>query len=168
MAFLGGTFDATQVQPSSGYEVLPAGEYKIVIVDSVMETTKAGNGQFLKLQMSVLDGPHQGATLFDRLNLVNPNQTAMDIAQRTLSAICHAVGMMQIQDSAQLHNRPLIARVTLKGGDGQYGPSNEIKAYKPIGQQQAPTPAPAATTQSAPVANAAPAGVPPWMAGKAA
>lgn len=182
-----GFFDATTVQPGGPLEVIPAGDYRVMIVDSTMEPTKTGNGQFLKLQLQVIDGPHQGATLFDRLNLVNPNQTAMEIAQRTLSAICHAVGVLQVQDSAQLHNKPMVARVAYKeGGEpnpkgGVYGPSNEIKGYKAIAAATPPSPpaqsaapayqppfaAPAAAAQPAVQASQS-AGGPPWMAGKAA
>lgn len=143
-----GYFDATQVQPGGAFEVVPAGEYRVMISDSAMEASSKG-GQFLKLTLQILDGPHAGVTLFDRLNLVNSNPKAVEIAQRTLSAICHAVGVMQVQDSAQLHNRPLVARVTYKDGGepdgkgGVRGPSNEIKQYKPISQQQTAPPQPA-------------------------
>lgn len=193
MANLGGTFDASQVQPGGGFEVIPAGEYRAMIVDSAMEQAKTG-GQFLKVSVQIIDGPHSGVVLFDRLNLINSNPKAVEIAQRTLSAICHAVGVMQVQDSAQLHNRPLVIRVTYKeGGEpdgkgGVYGPSNEIKQYKAVSQaapqsapQQAAAPAfqqqPAAfqpaqqaapAFQQPPQQQAAPAGVPPWMQGKAA
>jgi len=176
VANLGGMFDATQVQPGGSMEVIPAGEYRVMISDSAMEPSKTG-GQFLKLTIQVIDGPHQGAVLFDRLNLVNSNPKAVEIAQRTLSAICHAVGVLQVQDSAQLHNRPMLARVAYKEGGqpdgkgGVYGPSNEIKAYKPINGQPAPAqPAyqPAAPAMQPPPAQGqAPAGSPPWM-GRAA
>lgn len=178
MAFLGGTFDAATIQPGGAMEVIPAGDYRVMIVDSSMDPSKSG-GQFLKLTLQVIDGPHAGVTLFDRLNLVNSNPKAVEIAQRTLSAICHAVGVLQVQDSAQLHNRPMSARVAYveggtrpDGNGGFYGPSNELKGYRPVSQQaqtqaapsqaapaqqQAPTQAPAAAAQ------AAPAGTPPWM-----
>lgn len=185
MANLGGVFNAELVQPGGGYEVIPAGEYRAILVDSVMENTKSGSGQFLKLSIQIIDGPHSGVVLFDRLNLVNANPKAVEIAQRTLSAICHAVGVLQVQDSAQLHNRPLVIRVNYKeGGEpdgkgGVYGPSNEIKQYKAIStgapQQQAAPVQPAAPAYQAPAPQfqqppqqAAPAGTPPWMAGKAA
>lgn len=175
-----GFFDASQVQPGGVSEVIPAGDYRMMIVDSAMENTKSGSGQFLKLTLQVIDGPHQGVTLFDRLNLVNQNAKAVEIAQRTLSAICHAVGVLQVQDSAQLHNRPLAARVAyVEGGrpDGQggvYGPSNEIKGYKPVSQQAQAAPAqPAYQAPAQPAfqpppaqqaaAQAAPSGTPPWM-----
>jgi hypothetical protein len=167
MASIGFAFDANSVQPSTAYEALPQGDYEVMIVDSNMEGNKAGTGQFLKLQLQVISGPRTNAVLFVRLNLDNPNPKAVEIAQRDLSAICHAVGVLQVTDSAQLHNRPFIAKVTVKD-DPQYGLSNEVKGYKPMGQAQQPAPVAAAPAYAAAPPQAAPAGNAPWMAGKAA
>lgn len=182
MAFLGGTFDASNIEPDTGFEPIPAGDYLVMIVDSNMDTTKDGRGQYLKLQLQVIDGPHANHTLFDRLNLVNDNPKAVDIAQRTLSAICHAVGKLQVSDSTELHNLPLTARVTLRpAGPDRNGieraASNEVKGYKAAGSAAPATPfqRPAPASASAPsapapqpVAAAASGATPPWMQGKTA
>jgi hypothetical protein len=176
MATLGYTFDASAVEPDVGFEPLPAGDYPVIIVDSTMETTKSGTGQFLKLQLQVIDGPHQGATLFDRLNLINANPKAVEIAQRTLSSICHAIGKLQVADSEQLHNAPLVARVAYKPASGEYPAGNDIKGYKPANGQPspvhaAPAPAPAVQHATAPQAKPTPASggaTPPWLVGKTA
>src|SRR3954469_14709774 len=101
MANLGGTFDATGVEPSAPREALPPGDYTVQIVQSEMRVTKAGNGRMLWLDMEVLEGQLQGRHVYDQLNLVNANPTAVEIAQRTLSAICHAVGKLQVADSEE-------------------------------------------------------------------
>jgi hypothetical protein len=169
MAFLGGTFDSSNIDPSAPFEILPAGDYKVAIVDSSMDPTKNGNGQYLKLHLQVLDGQHKGQILFDRLNLDNPNPKAVEIAQRVLSAICHAVGVLQVSDSSQLHNRPLLARVVIKAAQGEYQASNEIKGYKPASAASAtpafvPPTAQAAPAFVPPVAQpATAASAPPWM-----
>lgn len=138
MANFGFTFDASTVQPSDDLAPLPTGEYNVMIIASEMKPTKTGLGQYLELTMQVLDGACINRLIWARLNLVNQNQTAMEIAQRELSAICHAVGVLAVQDSEQLHNIPLKIRVVVKS-DQQYGDRNEIKAYKPMngGQPQA-------------------------------
>ena len=64
-----------------------------------MRPTKDGGGQYLWLELDVLEGPLAGRKLFDRLNLVNASAQTVEIAQRTLSAICHATGRLQVQDS---------------------------------------------------------------------
>jgi hypothetical protein len=132
MAKLGGTFDATGVEPNAPLEALPAGDYKVQILQSEMRVTKAGTGQMLWLDMEVLEGPLKGRHVYDQLNLINPNPTAEEIAQRTLSAICHAVGKLQVADSEELHFQPLLVRVAVKPNG-----YNEVKGYKPVKQTAA-------------------------------
>ena len=129
MAKLGGTFDASSVEPNVPLEALPPGDYIAQILQSEMRVTKAGTGQMLWLDMEVLEGPLKNRHLYDQLNLINPNPTAEEIAQRTLSAICHAVGKLQVADSEELHFQPLLVRVAVKPNG-----YNEVKGYKPVKQ----------------------------------
>jgi Protein of unknown function (DUF669) len=140
MANLGGTFDASGVEPNAPLEALPPGDYKVQILQSEIRVTKAGTGQMLWLDMEVLEGPLQGRHVYDRLNLINQNPTAQEIAQRTLSAICHAVGKLQISDSEELHFLPMMVKVAV-----QPSGYNEVKGYKRVQT--------AATGASAPAAN---------------
>ena len=125
-------FDAQAVEPNA-FDVLPAGEYQVAIVGSVVEGTKAGTGKFLALELQVLDGPFRGRKLFDRLNIWNPSAKAVEIAKGTLSAICRAVGVLTPGDSSQLHDKPLSVKVVVTR-DVQYGDKNEIKAYRKVGE----------------------------------
>ena len=83
----------------------------------------------------------------------------LEIAQRELSAICHAVGVLQVNDSQELHYKPMVIRVDLEERDG-YSPRNVIKAFKaPVGGPgNAPTP-PSATAAAATPASPS---SPPW------
>ena len=54
----------------------------------------------------------------------------MEIAQRTLSAICHATGKMHVSDSEDLHLIPMTIQVKIKPPKNGYGESNGI-AYLP-------------------------------------
>ena len=141
MAYFGGSFDASQVEPKGDYRPVPPGEYKVQITSSEFCQTSTGNGHQLKLELEILEGDQAGRRLYDRLNLDNPNAQAVEIAQRTLSAICHAVGKLSVQDSEELHMLPMIAVVVVKpertGRDGRtYSASNEIKTYKGLGAVQ--------------------------------
>lgn len=165
MAQLGGTFDATSVAPKEEFTLLPPGEYPVMIVKSDMTPTKARTGQMLVLEMDVIDGPSKGRKLWDRLNLVNPNPQAVEIAERSLSAICHAVGRLQVSDSNELHGIPMIAVVKVGKPREGYAPSNEVDTYKPRGGAAQPAQAaaayqaaaqPAAQAAAAPAASAAP------------
>jgi hypothetical protein len=85
MARFDTAFDATGIEPTTAYEILPAGKYRAQIVESEMRVTKNGMGQYLWLMLDILEGPQQGRKVFDQLNLVNANPTTVEIAQRTLS-----------------------------------------------------------------------------------
>ena len=165
MANLGGTFDANEVEPQQAFDVLPPADYKVQIVQSDMVTTKNGDGQYLWLEMDIIDGEYQGRKLWDRLNLMNPNQQAQDIAQKHLSAICHAVGQLSVQDSEELHFKPLIAKVKVEKRKDNDENANRIGAYKPVSEQQTAAPAQGQTKPQQPAQKQAakPAGgLPPW------
>jgi hypothetical protein len=155
MAQFGGEFDATTVEPNAPMDVLPDGDYPVAIQKSQWQKTKKGDGAFLELELQVTDGPMKGRKLLDRLNLQNPNTQAVEIAQRTLSAICHAVNEMKVSDSAQLHGKPMLARVVVK--QGEKGPMNEVKGYKKL-EIGVPAAAPV------PVGAGAGAAKAPWLA----
>ncbi|NBO81961.1 MAG: DUF669 domain-containing protein [Betaproteobacteria bacterium] len=153
MASLGQTFDASAVQPSSAYEVLPPGKYLGQIVASEMRPTKDGTGQYLYLELDILDGLYAGRKLFDRLNLVNASPDTVQIAQRTLSSICRAVGKMQVSNSEQLHLVPMTLDVRVRPPKGMYGESNSIRYLLRGGASAtAAPPAPSFTPHSAPAA----------------
>ena len=152
MARFDTAFDATSVEPTTPYELLPAGKYRAQIVESEMRATRNGMGQFLWLMLDILDGPHKGRKIFDQLNLVNPNPTTVEIAQRTLSAICHATGKMHVSDSEDLHLIPMTIQVTVKPPKNGYGESNAIRYMVPeqsAATPQAEKPAPVATAAAA-------------------
>ena len=147
-------FNAAAIEPAQTYEPLPAGNYSAVIVESEEKPTKAMTGSYLQLGLEIVEGQYAGRKLIDRLNLNNPNQIAVEIAQRTLSAICHATGVMTPKDSSELHDKPLVVKVAVKAADGQYSASNEIKGYSGAKTNGAATAAPAAAPQAA--------AAPPW------
>ena len=137
--------------------MLPPGKYSAQIINSEMRVTKDGMGQYLWLELDVLDGPCKGRKLFDRLNLVNASAQTVEIAQRTLSAICHATGRMQVQDSEELHLIALMADVQVQPPKNGYGESNKVR-YLPLnGGAKPATPQPARTAPPAQVQPAAPA-----------
>lgn len=132
-------FDATNIAPDTGsQDALPAGWYDVVMEASEMKPTKDGTGAYLETKFNVIaPQPHAGKKVFARLNLRNQNATAQEIAYKQLSAICHAVGVLQVADSAQLHNLPLKVKLKLRKADGDYEANNEITAFKNINEQVA-------------------------------
>lgn len=145
-------FNAADIEPAAPRGTIPAGKYKCVITASEEKPTKAMTGTKLVLSLQVIEGPHQGAYVFDQLNVNNPSATAQEIAQRQLSAICRAVGVYTPNDSSDLHNKPLMVVVKMENSE-QYGAQNKVAGYEPC-EKAGSTVAQAA----APSASA----VPPW------
>ncbi|MCC6906837.1 MAG: DUF669 domain-containing protein [Phycisphaerales bacterium] len=152
MAHLDG-FDAHDVDPNVGFDPIPIGKYLAIITASEMKPTKAGTGEYLELELEVIEGPYKGRKLWDRLTLKHPNETTVQIAKGTLSSICRSVNVMKPRDSVELHNLPLIASVGCKKREDNGELTNYIKGYA---KRDA---SPARPTAAA--ANGA-GGTPPW------
>lgn len=139
-------FNASEVEPSTGFSPIPAGKYVAVITDDEMRDTRNGRGRYLQLTFEIIEGEYSGRKLWTRLNLENENMDAVKIARADLSAICRAVGVMQLQDTVQLHNLPLTITVRLKKNKDTDEMQNEIKnyeskqAYNPAASASAPAP----------------------------
>ena len=155
MANLSG-FDANTVEPSDDLEPLPAGKYVAVITDSEMKPTKAGTGNYLQLTFQIVEGEYANRLLWVRLNLDNPNATAVEIARRELSSICRSVGVLVPTDSADLHNLPCTIHVRVKRRNDTGELQNEVKGYS----KKDAVAAPIAATQGGDTDGQA--GSPPW------
>lgn len=123
-------FNANEIPEDEGFEPIPEGEYSCQIIRSEMKDTKAGTGQYLELRVQILDAPYTGRLIFERLNLINPNEVAVKIANRTLADICLACGVDEVEDSEELHGIEFVAKVVMTEANGDYPPGNEIKKYK--------------------------------------
>lgn len=155
-------FDTSNIEPLQPFSALPPGRYNAAIEDSEIKTTKAGTGEYLQLTFGVLDGEHAGRKLWARLNIRNPNKTAEEIAARELAAVCLAVGLTRVNDSAELHNRPLGIEVGVEKNQQTGEDTNRIRAYFAAGGSSLPLPAAA---KAAPAASKPAA---PWAKGRAA
>ena len=154
MANLGPSgFDATGVEPTSEFDPLPAGKYVAEVTASEMRPNSKGTGEYLWLEFTVLDGPYATRKIWTQLNLINPSQQAVEIAQRELSALCRAVGKLRVLDSIELHGIPLDINVKVKN-DAEYGASNVIRGYSEIGGEKATTKHSASPQWKQPVAAA--------------
>jgi hypothetical protein len=94
--------------------------------------------------------------LWVNLNLWNPNQSAVQIAERDLAAICKAIGVTSLSESNQLEGIPLVITVKIKPRKDTGENENRITKYAPAGPQQAQQTQQAATRTRTPARAAAP------------
>lgn len=128
-------FDADKVlkelpEEDRGFEPLPSAWYEAQISASSIKSTKAGTGEYLELTFDIIGDNYTGRKVWTRLNLENPNETTVRIAKQDLAKICKAVKLSHVEDSMELHGKPMQIKVQYKEGEGDYGPSNDIKDYK--------------------------------------
>ena len=161
-------FDASQVDPQPDFQPIPEGYYAVVIKESEVKPTKLGDGAYLQLTFLVIEGNYTNRTIFARLNIQNKNAVAQSIAFQQLSAICHATGVIQVQDSSQLHGIALKIKVIVRPPKDGYDASNDIKAfvhinYDPNNPKGNTPPAPPTTLPppAIPAAGALPIYIPP-------
>lgn len=166
-------FDARTVEPQAAFEPLPAAWYTAIIAGSEEKDTSDKLGKFLELKLEIVGGDFNKRVVYDRLNLVNKNPTAQEIAYRTLSAICHAVNVIPLEDTEQLHGKPMLLKIAYigprKGADGkEYEAGNEVKGYKPVDPSAAPVLGPTKAAAVGSVTGTPSGGAPAWATGGAA
>lgn len=142
MADLAG-FNAEEVEPSAGFEPLPAGAYVAVIVESERKPTTKGDGSFLELVFEVIEGEAKGRKLWLRLNLENPNEKAVQIARGQLSGICRAVDVLTPNDSTDLHDIPMVVKLRCRKRKDTGEIVNDFASFHSMSEAE-PGPAPAA------------------------
>jgi hypothetical protein len=123
-------FDANVVEPATGrFELLPIDDYLAVITDSAMADNKKTKGQHLSLTWTIIEGDYKDRKVFVNLNLINESADTVEIAQRDLSAICRATGVLHPKVSEELHNKPVVISVKIRKGSNGYEDSNVIGKY---------------------------------------
>lgn len=135
------------VKPTNmDFDPLPDGRYLVEMVDSNIKPTKKGDGLLLACTFDVLEEGYVGRKVFTNFNLKNPNADAVKIGLGMLSSLYKAAtGKAGLpDDSAELHGRPVIAKVKFKPADKGFEAGNEIKGYyaaenaKPVVRKSTP------------------------------
>lgn len=169
MAFLGETFDTTNLPATNTYDLIPAGWYTATITEADLREAKSGAGQYIKLRFDVIGPTHQGRVVFTNINIRHQNLKAEEIGRRQLGALIRAIGLPRVSDTDELVGHTVQIKVTVQPESALYPASNEVRGYKPVPSAARPTPTmpqpampqhQAAPTQAAPAADKP---LPPWV-----
>lgn len=136
-------FNVSDYKPAE-YELIDAGEYDAVIIESEKKPTKSG-GSRLEMKVQIIGGKFANRTLRDNLNLWNRSEVATAIARGQLNAIALAVGVANPKDSKELHNKRLRVVVGVEKREDNGELKNTIKGYKAAQSSSQQQPQPAAT-----------------------
>ncbi|MBT7445843.1 MAG: DUF669 domain-containing protein [Methylococcales bacterium] len=119
-AFGNKPFDVMQVKPATGFMPVPTGNYTSMVRISKVASAKSGRGRYLSLEIEIVEGNFQGRRVWENLNLNHTNPETVEIAQRKLSQICRAMGVLSLDESAQLYNVPFQLSI-------QYDYQNQVR-----------------------------------------
>lgn len=116
-----GTFNANSVSPQQGTPSHPPGMFDFNITHTEIKPNKDNTGGYLEVEFT----SPAGRTVF-RYNLWNNSPQAVEIANKQLSALCHATGIFQLDFSNEA--------AALKGGRGrmEVGPQKNDPQYTEI------------------------------------
>lgn len=97
-----------KVNTSPTQSAVEEGWYAMQIVSSEMKIRKGtDNEEMLKLTFKGLSGDFKGHQRDLYLCFNHPNQVVQEIAWGSMAALADATGVMNVQDSTQLHNIPV-------------------------------------------------------------
>ena len=154
---IGGDFDGEGVEPSCGFDPVPAGWYTCEIESAQVLETKKKDGMYLKMVTGVVSEQFEGRKFFPTITLSNPNQMAVDIGRRNLEVLRIACQLPTIGDTTELVGKIIDVRVKIHKEEGR-DPDNKVTTYRAIGDEKPskPTaPKKAASAAAAPASDGA-------------
>lgn len=147
------SFNTKSKEKMNDYSVVPEGNYIASVVKSEVVLTKKAKeandrslGQIMKLQWKILAGEYKGKNLYTQINIVNPNPQAVEIGEKEFATIRDACGVVDVQQTEQLHGIPCELDVGIES-QPNYPDRNFIKFYKEA-TGDIPAAAPVATTSN--------------------
>jgi hypothetical protein len=133
MAQLPGAFNPKDHDEMGSYEALPIGDYVAKITESEKkESNRSPGNYYWKLTFEIIEGKAKGRKVWTNLNLINRNPDAVEIAQRELTSICKACGVGAIENTDELHGKPLVITLKMVPATPKYPESNAISGYKRV------------------------------------
>jgi hypothetical protein len=121
----------------TGFEVIPAGEYKVQIVDTDIQVPSSGDGQMLVIDFEIVgDAVYSGRRIKEWLKFIGSGD--LKTSKQKINTIFFLIGMGKgSKDTAQLHGKVLSILVGVKNaGNDKNGiyreASNYIKKYLPF------------------------------------
>lgn len=112
--------DTRNIPPQQGISTHPAGMFAFQITNTYLKDTPVKE-QVKTGAMLVVEFTSDAGRIENRYNIVNPSQQAMEIAQKELSALTHAIGIFQVAFPKKPDGTPNyeMAGHTLRGGRGK-------------------------------------------------
>jgi hypothetical protein len=149
---MGGGFDTNRDDAATGYTIIPTGWYPAIIENAEIKDNSKGTGKILAVQYEIIGDNFSGRKMFSNFNIVNPNQKAVEIAQRELAGLGQACAIPVLTDTTELLGKMIQIRIKVVPGSKTRSGEDEntVGAFKPLDQTQPTTQQPMQSQQSTP------------------
>ena len=116
------------------FQAVPAGDYRSKLISTEEKPNSAKTGSYVQFNWEITKGDCKGSKWWGRLNLDNPSEKAVEIAEDEYVTICEALGFAKPEwDTAKLHGKECIATLSVQPASDKGSESNVARGYAPIG-----------------------------------
>ncbi len=115
---------ATLEEVTPEYAEIPDGTYNAEISNSEWRTSQAGN-EYVSVEFTLTSGL-EGRKVWTNLNFKHDRDDVQDMARRTASDLCHAIGLSGLEEPEELLGHNLTIKV---GGQKNDPTRKEVKRY---------------------------------------
>ena len=133
-------FDTDSVPAQVNF--LPPGKYPCVISEAELKENKNGTGLYVKIVLTILEGPSKNRKFFCNINIKHSeSQECVDIGLRTLASLGKALGLSNVTNLNQVRNQVVIAHATVRQEQNVVNVFSSPAAYTatPTGPAAPPT-----------------------------
>lgn len=85
-----GFFDPNEQLETTNYDPIPDGEHECIVNAYQWKDAKSG-GNYLEIEFAISGGDFDGRLVWERLNLINKNDMAVQIGREGLARFCRAM-----------------------------------------------------------------------------
>ena len=144
--------DNTEELPTTDFQPVPEGRYKVVATEIDDERKDTGKGEVHEIvfRFEVIEPKaHAGRLIWQRWPVESWSEKAEAFGRRMLLSFAKALGMDKLETTEPLENKPVVVRVGIDPertvGDKTYKARNKILAFMPpntdLGEMKGPKPA---------------------------
>lgn len=125
--------DLSNVEEQKGFEVVPQGDYLVIVDDAQVKDTKSGTGAYINVKFLITEGEYKNRAIFNMFNIKNDNQQAVKIGLEQLKAFLKISGYKTPESIESVTDLiGLTATAVVKNKKDDYGDKAYISYFKPV------------------------------------
>lgn len=112
---------------------MPDGEYLLIVEETEQKLSNSGNGEYIKIQCSVLaPEKYENRKVWHYFNVNNINEKTQNIGRAQLKSFLIATDLENADEHAEFVGASFLAKLKISKGTGGYDDSNKIVSFKAV------------------------------------